>query len=182
MPVQIGQKRQADFDDPLGMLSDCHRRIESFLAALVAIARQHRGGPLDEAARASLTKALEYFRHSGPRHTADEEESLFPRMQESEAGAQALRSIEALHADHVRADRAHAEIDRLGSRWLDEGQLSDRDSTRMHELLEELAVLYKQHIGIEDTELFPAAGRILSREHLASIGDEMARRRGIHRR
>lgn len=181
MHVQIGQKRQADFDDPIGMLSDCHRRIESFLAALLALARERRGSTLDAGARASLANALEYFRHSGPRHTADEEESLFPRMRESEAGAKALHSIEALHADHVTADRAHAEIDVLGTRWINDGQLSEGDAARLAELLEELSSLYEHHIGVEDKELFPTASRVLTGEHIASIGEEMARRRGIRR-
>jgi hemerythrin-like domain-containing protein len=179
MPVQIGQKRQADFSDPIGMLSDCHRRIESFLAALLALARGWKGGALDEGARSSLAKALEYFRQSGPRHTADEEESLFPRMRQSEAGEEALRSIEALHADHVVADRAHAEIDVLGTRWLTEGRLAEGDAARMAELLEELSRLYEHHIGVEDREVFPTAARVLTPEHIASIGEEMAQRRRV---
>ena len=181
MPVQIGQKRPADFNDPLGMLSDCHRRIENFLGALLKLARERRGSELDAGARTSLTNALEYFRHSGPRHTADEEESLFPRMRECEAGVEALSSIEAMHADHVTADRAHAEIDALGTRWLNDGQLSEADAWRMMELLTELSRLYEHHIGIEDRELFPAAGRILKPDQVALIGEEMARRRGIRR-
>lgn len=179
MPVQIGQKRQADFNDPIGMLSDCHRRIENFLAALLRLARDHKGHALDDGPRSSLANALEYFRHSGPRHTADEEESLFPRMQKSEAGAEALRSIEALHADHVVADRAHAEIDTLGTRWLSEGQLSEGEASRLAELLEELSRLYEHHIGVEDREVFPTAARVLTAGHIASIGEEMARRRGV---
>jgi hypothetical protein len=31
MPIVIGAKRESDFTDPIGMLSDCHRRIEMFL-------------------------------------------------------------------------------------------------------------------------------------------------------
>jgi hemerythrin-like domain-containing protein len=181
MPVQIGQKRQADFDDPLGMLSDCHRRIETFLATLLAIARSFRGQNLDADTRSSLAGALEYFRHSGPRHTADEEESLFPRMRECKAGMEALKSIEALHADHVHADRAHIEIDALGTRWLNDGHLSETDAARLTAVLEELSGLYEHHIGVEDKEVFPTAGRVLSRDHLASIGEEMAQRRGVRR-
>lgn len=163
------------------MLSDCHRRIESFLAALLRLAREHHGRALDDRARASLANALEYFRHSGPRHTADEEESLFPRMQKSEAGTQALQSIAALHADHVLADGAHAEVDALGTRWLNDGQLSEADAARMAELLEKLSKLYEHHIGVEDREVFPAAARILTSESIAIIGEEMARRRGLGR-
>lgn len=35
---QIGQRVDHDFDEPLGLLSDCHRRIEHFLRALVTVA------------------------------------------------------------------------------------------------------------------------------------------------
>ena len=31
MPIVIGAKRESDFTDPIGMLGDCHRRIEMFL-------------------------------------------------------------------------------------------------------------------------------------------------------
>ncbi len=30
MPISIGQKLESDFRNPLGLLSDCHRRIERF--------------------------------------------------------------------------------------------------------------------------------------------------------
>lgn len=33
MAFQIGAKPDSSFDDPIGMLKDCHRRIESFRAA-----------------------------------------------------------------------------------------------------------------------------------------------------
>ncbi len=155
MPIQIGEKRQAGFDDPLGMLSDCHRRIERFLTALLKIAREQKGGTLNAAEREAMQSSLEYFQTSGPRHTADEEESLFPRVRACEAAREALERVEALHGDHIVADRAHAEVDGLGSRWLKEGQLSETEAARLTMLLESLSELYARHIGIEDTELFP---------------------------
>lgn len=179
MPVQIGQKRQAGFDDPLGMLSDCHRRIENFLAALLKLARQRSGAELDPRERASLENALEYFRNSGPKHTADEEESLFPRMRACGGASGALAAIEALESDHDTADKAHAEVDALGRKWLAAGVLSETDAARMLELLESLSNLYARHIEIEDREVFPAAGRSLDASDISTIGDEMARRRGL---
>lgn len=181
MPIQIGQPRQANFDNPLGMLSDCHRRIESFLGALLKLSRLAKGQRLDDSTRESLQNALEYFRHSGPRHTADEEESLFPRMRECEDAAGALRAIEALQSDHLIADRAHAEVDELGTRWLNEGELSAADAVRFSELLESLAKLYAHHIEVEDREVFPIAARILKTGQVTAIGEEMARRRGLSR-
>ena len=48
MPIVIGAKRESDFTGPLGMLSDCHRRIEMFLNVLVQVAEHVRGGVLNE--------------------------------------------------------------------------------------------------------------------------------------
>ena len=37
---------------------------------------------------------------------------------------------------------------------------------------------YARHIAIEDNEVFPLAGRVLSQDQLAQVGREMAQRRG----
>ena len=179
MAVQIGEKKQAGFDDPLGMLSDCHRRIERFLAALVLISKSKQGGELSEGERAALANALEYFRTSGPRHTADEEESLFPRMRGCPGASEALQRIEALESDHTAANQAHDEVDALGRRWLEQRRLSEPDAQRMTAILETLSTTYARHIEIEDKQVFPLASQSLAASDVVAIGDEMARRRGL---
>ena len=179
MAVQIGDKKQAGFDRPLEMLSDCHRRIERFLAALLTIAQRKNGAALDDMEKEALRGALEYFRTSGPRHTADEEESLFPRMKNCAAASGALERIRALQSDHETADRAHAEVDLLGQRWLDGGKLEASDARRMSEVLDTLSRLYEHHIDVEDREVFPIAEQSLPASDIAAIADEMARRRGL---
>ena len=179
MAVQIGDKKQAGFDRPLEMLSDCHRRIERFLAALLTVAQRKNGVELDDMEKEALRSALEYFRTSGPRHTADEEDSLFPRLKSCAAASEALERIRALESDHETADRAHAEVDLLGERWLDQGKLEADDARRMSELLETLSRLYARHIEVEDREIFPIAEKTLPASDIAGIGDEMARRRGL---
>ena len=80
MPVQIGAKAH-NFSDPTGLLSDCHRRIETFLRTLEGVASV-ADRPSTEEARAALESALRYFREAAPKHTADEEDSLFPRLRQ----------------------------------------------------------------------------------------------------
>lgn len=75
MPVQIGAKAH-DFSDPTGLLSDCHRRIEMFLGSLQQVA-ELIDSPLNSGTRSSLESALKYFHEAAPKHTQDEEESLF---------------------------------------------------------------------------------------------------------
>ena len=80
MPVQIGAQSHS-FSDPTGLLSDCHRRIEMFLGTLERVASVI-DRPLTEETRPALESALRYFREAAPKHTADEEESLFPRLRQ----------------------------------------------------------------------------------------------------
>jgi hemerythrin-like domain-containing protein len=180
MPVQIGRV-ESDFSNPLGLLSDCHRRIEHFLDILIRVCDQATGEPLTQPERAALEKALAYFRNSAPKHTADEEESLFPRLREC-AGDDARSSLECLaelENDHQTAALDHDLIDRLGQRWLASGVLTAEDRDQIRQALRRLDETYARHIAIEDRELFPLAGRLLEAEQLAEVGREMAERRGV---
>ena len=46
MAIQIGAKPDSGFDDPIGMLKDCHRRIESFLGILCVAVDRAQGRSL----------------------------------------------------------------------------------------------------------------------------------------
>lgn len=181
MPIVIGAKRGSDFTDPVGMLGDCHRRIVRFLQVLVSLATQENGGALSDQQRTLLATSLRYFREAAPKHTADEEESLFPRLRRLDVpGIEAVLSrIDSLEQDHECAERSHAEVDRLGQLWLTNGRLSPEDASQLSTLLNQLAALYRHHIGTEDTEVFPFAANVLSPACRQAIGAEMAARRGF---
>ena len=177
MPVQIGGKTHS-FSEPTGLLSDCHRRIEMFLGSLVRVAPLLEK-PLDADMHTAMETSLRYFREAAPKHTADEEESLFPRLRslrnpEVEA---ALGTLDPLERDHRRADLLHALVARLGRKCLDAGSLSSEDAREFAHAVAELASIYKEHIRIEDDLVFPVAGRLLSAAEKAAIADEMAARR-----
>ena len=163
------------------MLSDCHRRIEWFLNVLVRVAEQAHGEVLNEEQRGALDAALRYFRDAAPKHTADEEESLFPRLRRIEsADVRALLArIESLEEEHVCADRSHGDVDHLGRLWLRDGRLSPEQASRLLTVLVQLRDLYRHHIATEDNEVFPAAAAALSASDREAIGGEMASRRGV---
>lgn len=184
MPIVIGAKPESNFADPIGLLSDCHRRIERFLSVLVQVSAQAQGGPLNEEQRRAFDTALRYFREAAPKHTADEEETLFPRlrnMDRPEVRA-VLSRVEALEQEHERANHAHAEVDRLGTQWLASGTLAPVDAERLATLVTELQELYKGHIAVEEGEVFPVAARNLAAPDRKAVGDEMAARRGLLKR
>lgn len=146
------------------------------------VAVERRGSPLADADRAALAGAVHYFTVAAPRHTADEEESLFPRLREVRGieAQRALDELSRLEADHERADACHAEANVLGNLWLTEGTLQAGAAERLIDLLETLGEIYTAHIAVEDATVFPAAGQMLDAKQLEAIGREMATRRGVN--
>ena len=84
MPISIGATQESSFANPIGLLTDCHRRIERFLGVLVRVAAEARGRPLNAERRQAMETALSYFRRAAPLHTADEEEDLFPELRRAD--------------------------------------------------------------------------------------------------
>lgn len=169
---------------PIHVMETCHRRLERGLDAVRRIAWQ--GGPLESAMRGELARVLRYFRRAAPRHTADEELSLFPRMRamaamHADGGdialSVALTRLGALHAEHQAVEGLHERLDRLGRRWLHAGYLSEGEQGELIQVVDELEALYGRHIAMEEDEVFPAAVEALDAAELEAIAREMQARR-----
>jgi len=181
MPIVIGAKPESDFADPIGLLTDCHRRIERFLSVLAQVGAQAQGGSLTSEQRTALETALRYFRESAPKHTADEEQTLFPRLRSVDRPEvkAVLASVDSLESDHSQAEKSHAEVERLGQAWLAAGSLPPNDGTRFTALVAGLTELYREHIAVEEHEVFPVAAAVLGKLQHDAMGGEMAARRGL---
>ena len=179
MPVQIGATTHS-FSDLTGLLSDCHRRIEMFLGTLEAAAAVIDCPATEETGRA-LESALRYFGQAAPKHTADEEASLFPRLRKIHHPdvQSAFSKLEQLEEDHRCAAPLHVEVERLGAQYLSMGNLSDTEVEDFRKAVASLASMYKQHINVEDELVFPVAARLLSDADKSAIADEMAKRRKV---
>lgn len=181
MPINIGAKQQAGFNNPLELLTDCHRRIEYFLGLLITVVKQTNGGSVDLQQREALDTALRYFRHAAPKHTLDEEESLFPRLRllQNKRARSVFSLLQNLSAGHDIAEELHERVELLVSRWLSDGWISPNDAQRLSKLLANLTDFYEAHIAAEEQNVFPLAADLLTASELESIGSEMADRRGI---
>lgn len=179
MPVTIGADTQNGFDRPIGLMKDCHRRIERFLGVLEFLAALPAGSELDPAQQRSLRQTIEYFETAAPRHVADEEDSLFPRLRHYPQSKAALSDLDHLEQDHCRAQALHAMANTIGHFWLDLGKLPPTQQDRFVAAVSELASLYRAHIQLEDERVFPLAESLLTKEETAEIGQEMADRRGL---
>ncbi|HEV2487611.1 MAG TPA: hemerythrin domain-containing protein [Terracidiphilus sp.] len=176
MAIQIGAKPDSGFDDPIGMLMDCHRRIERFLHILCVVADRAQGRALTGEEAAALQAALHYFRVGGKRHTADEEESLFPRLRVVSA-AKNFEELDSLENDHRNANDLHEAVNTLYSAWIAAGPLSPEDEQRLLSSTTQLKHLYEEHIQLEEKMVFPRAAEMLDSRTIATIGLEFHARR-----
>ena len=173
MGIQIGAKPDSGFDDPLGMLKDCHRRIEHFLSILCVVAERAQNRSLNDEEAAAASAALSYFRTGGQRHTADEEESLFPRL----VAVEEFSQLDRLEHDHDEAGRLHAEVEAIYQLWISASALAEADSRRLLSATGRLRDLYQAHIQVEDNIVFPRAAEILDKNAIRAIGEEFRARR-----
>jgi hemerythrin-like domain-containing protein len=177
MPVQIGST-SPHFSDPIGLLSDCHRRVEMFLGSLRAIGETYL--VLDDDGIRALENALRYFRQAAPKHTADEEVSLFPRLRRLNAVDQStLAQVERLEEEHEWAAPLHDLVEQIGALWIAERKLPEEQLQRFRDSVAQLENMYSEHIKLEDTVLFPRASQVLSAQEKREIGLEMAARRSV---
>ena len=177
MGVQIGAKPDSGFDDPIGMLKDCHRRIEQFLRILCVVIERAAGRRLTEEESAAVQSALRYFCSGGRRHTADEEESLFPRLR-SGGQTDSMSDLARLEDDHQFAAECHELVESLYTKWIVDGALLPEYQKALADATGQLAQLYAAHIDVEETVVFPLAAKTLSPETIATIGQEFKSRRG----
>jgi hemerythrin-like domain-containing protein len=161
------------FDDPLGMLSACHRRIERQLATLDRLQRHLPEHGCDTDARAAARGILRYFDSAAPNHHAEEEASVFPRLRRATPGrAEAL--IAELECEHRT----------LATNWrrlrpLLAGIAAGARANLSPKQVAEVRAAYAGHIAKEENSLIPLAAQALDAAALAQVGSEMAARRGV---
>ena len=175
MAIQIGAKPDSGFDDPIGMLKDCHRRIESFLGILCVVVGRAQGRSLTNEERNAAQAALQYFRTGGQRHTVDEEESLFPRLRKS--AADSFKEIDRLEDEHHEANDLHGSVERLYSTWIESCGLGLEETQQLLSQTARLKQLYSDHIQVEETIVFARATEVLDNNAITAIGTEFRFRR-----
>jgi hemerythrin-like domain-containing protein len=152
------------FDDPLGLLRACHRKMLAHCDLLE--------GLLSEPDPATARQVQRYFSTSAVTHHRDEEQDLFPRL-----NRQSMKLADLVH----RLKQEHAELDRLWARiatGLHQLQQS-RDDPAFVEAVQAYCTLTREHIRRENTEFLPLAASSLSHAALGEIGESMAARRGV---
>jgi len=131
-----GSKTKAIFADSPEALSDYHRRIEGFLHDLLVIVSQVQ----DNTLVADRERAEE--NEGGGVHLRIEDASL--TREQRLALEIALRCFREA-SSRLRADTGHAEVCRLGIKWLADGQITRKEAAGLSESIQSLQTLSRQH-------------------------------------
>jgi len=169
------------FAQPLILWAACHERGQR-VALLLHRLFDHlrRNGPSD-ATRVTSAEVHRYLHQAAPRHHADEDVDLFPRLRRRLHAAgdripgseQTIQALDRLERDHpiiddlwsqVRAALVHAE--------------SSAPTDAHCACAEQFVGTFIAHHDIEDQLITPAARLALPSQDLVEIGEAMAARRG----
>jgi hemerythrin-like domain-containing protein len=173
------QPEGATLDRPLDHLLACHRRIEDRLQILERAANHLESQPRE--ALEAIVSCFRFFDSNGAWHTADEEASIFPRLQARLTTAE-LAYLEQLEWQHREADALYTELKNLAAELeatTSPGNASADLAARFRSGLGRLSELYRSHIASEDRTLIPLGNRILAGTELREISREMKVRRGL---
>lgn len=164
------------YDDPLGLLAGCHRRIAGFCDTLERLDSHLKSAGADSQAGDAARRVCNYFDKAGPQHHADEEVDLLPMLQRrarSQAERTALADWEVrIGAEHLAQDKAWRRL-REELLAVMEGRGAAVPSAA------EFVALQREHFRFEDAEVFPLARDLLTDDDLAALGRAMAGRRGV---
>jgi hemerythrin-like domain-containing protein len=168
MAIQTAKKTDGESGDLIGMLLDCHRRIEGFSRILCVVTdrAQHRTMTYEE--KAAANSALQYLREGVRRHIANEEESLFPKLR-MESCRGRLEELGALEMDHRIIDNLSQAVLTLYSRWIADGHLSAEDEQKLRSNAGQLKSLCEKHTQTEEQILFPLAASMKGGQPLLSV-------------
>ena len=164
------------FEDPLGVLRACHRRIAERLDLLERLPEHVAMHGADASAQSAAQRVLNYFDRAAAHHHQDEEEDLFPMLREARGRAgwddRVLEALEQLTLEHERLAWHWTRV-RPSLVSLARGQQAATLRT------EDLVRAYRAHMAVEDEWIFPVAAQVLDHGELRRLGLAMQQRRGL---
>ncbi len=148
-------------------LLDCHDRIRRFTDHAIQLGSDTPAPP--QQVREAAAQVLSYFQKSLPHHSADEDESIAPRLPD----VQAARNMTAQHVD------IHATLDELIPLWealAAEPDTRDTLRVKLAAGAAELRRLFETHLDLEESIIFPAIERLPQSVQNEIIEEMVARR------
>jgi hypothetical protein len=161
-------------EDAVDLLTGCHQRIRHFTGVATKLA--HAQGATAEEIRQAAAGVYRYYSVSLPLHEADEEHTLRPRLDP-------VADERVRHALLAMADQ-HMAIDELIERLLPLLRLLEQNPDTQSQVGGEMCTLtkaldeiFRVHLELEETVIFPAIRDLLPETARAEMLAEMQQRR-----
>jgi len=164
---------------PLEMLLDCHARTRHFMQLSRTLA-DAKNAPHQEIAEAA-TSILRHFGNALPLHEADENESLFLRLQAAlPPGGLVREAADTMVEQHNAINELVNELLPLcASLGPQPGHLSSI-SHHLDHVAQALNQIFVAHLCLEETVVFPAISEWLAPAQIKEMFHEMHERRRPH--
>jgi hemerythrin-like domain-containing protein len=180
----MGMKRNARpslfdlvaFDDPLEMLLACHRKIEKQLETLKRLRVHLATHGVDPEASAAAQALLRYFDKAATNHNDDEEQDLFPLLEQRITDAGEFARFRDFRAE---IERDHREIEAKWARMRRplEGIAEGLTRGLLADDVLGFVGAYARHIRVEETALVEFFNRWLDDDDRRALGQSMSARR-----
>ena len=155
-------------DDVVGALTACHDKIRQYTGLAWRLAAEL--SPEAEHVRTTASEIARYFAAALPRHAADEDQSIAPRLRGF--NHEVDRALDRSAEEHAKEAPLIARLIALCEDLAQSPEAHARRATELAQLAAELAGLFEDHLLIEEQVLFPAIAA-LPHEKLREIRDEM---------
>jgi iron-sulfur cluster repair protein YtfE (RIC family) len=158
------------------MLVGCHTRIRYFMQLSRTLANAE-GVPQKEIAEAAEA-IFRYFSHALPLHEADENETLFPRLQAALLQGNLVReAAEAMVEQHKAIVELVPELLFLCASLSRHPEGLPSLARRLDHVTRALDQIFTAHLRMEETVIFPAFPELLTSAEIGEMSREMHQRR-----
>jgi len=154
-------------------LSECHERIRRHVAIAIRLA-EDSAAP-GEQVTAAAEQCIGYFHRSLPHHSADEDDTIAPRLP-----VELAPTLRLIAEQHVAI---HALLDLLVPLWQEVADRPDRREarrTQLAALATELETQFAEHLAIEESAVFDAIQRLPASVQDVIIKEMIGRRTFPH--
>ncbi len=166
----------ATFEQPFEMLAACHERVDRMLKLLQRLRDHVAKNGADADARKAAQDVMRYFDQAAPQHHHDEELHVFPPLV-AQGDPETMQLVCKLQQDHIQMEarwgKAREVLAAVAAGEL--GALSPEHDAA----LDVFAAIYAGHIEAEEQLAYPAAEKLLDKDAIAAMGEEMMKRRGV---
>jgi hemerythrin-like domain-containing protein len=173
--LEVKAKRKTDQEDAITLLLGCHDRIRHFTDVADRLNLNEQSPAADRQRAASAV--LRYYEMALPLHEADENDSVYPRLQKALPPGELAAANQAMIEQHTEIDALIAELLPMWRTIADDPAQQENLSADLGKRVQRLKQLWTSHLDLEEEVVIPAMRRFLSQQDLGAIEAEMRARR-----